>query len=142
MSGLTRRAALGAALGFALPAYAGGRIEVDVSPLRRDGDNADADYLAHALPAYLAQYVGPGHNVRVRIDSVTYGAPGSNGSISDGAVDWIEGEGSIDGRSAPLTCSQVVDRVALPDPTNYFARQRQDNLARAFAQWLPRQTGF
>lgn len=115
---------------------------VDVSPLRRSGDNTDADYLAETLPGYLRQYVGPGHSVRARIDSVTYGPPGSNGQANaSGAVDTIEGVGFIDGREIPLTCSLQAS-VSFPDVGGYAARLRQDMLARAFAQWLPRQIGL
>ena len=140
MIGLSRRAVLLAGLGAAWPAFARGRVAVDVSPLRAQGDNTDADFLARVLPGYLAEFA-PGRSVNVRIDSVTYGPPGSDGRNSDGAVDWIEGVGIVDGRSVPLTCSQVTS-VSFPDPTGYAARQRQDNLARAFAQWLPRQAGW
>ena len=141
MSSLTRRAVLLAGLGAASPAFARGRVSVDVSPLRRAGDNTDADFLAHVLPGYLAEYIGPGHSVSVRIDSVTYGPPGSGGGNTDSAVDWIEGVGVVDGRSVPLTCSHVTS-VSFPDPTGYAVRQRQDDLARAFAQWLPRQAAW
>src|SRR5271168_4734413 len=69
-----------------------GRIRIDVSPLRRSGDNTDADYLEDALPTFLSQSFGPGHDVRVRIDDVVYGSPGSNGQPNgNGAVDTIEG---------------------------------------------------
>src|SRR5579863_8516990 len=103
MSAMTRRFALSGLLA-ALPAAAFATkrrpvapragIWVDVSPLRRDGDNTDADYFAATLPEYLRQSFGPGRSVRVRIDSVTYGAPGSNGQQNNnGAVDSIEGVG-------------------------------------------------
>jgi hypothetical protein len=148
---ITRRIALGGLLS-ALPAAAFAAhhrpsasrqdILVDVSPLRRDGDNTDADFLAQALPHYLAQSFGPGHDVRVRIDSVTYGPAGGDGSADEThAVDWIEGEGWVDGRSVPLTCSVIAD-VIQPGFGNYGARTRQDTLARSFAQWLPRQVGL
>jgi hypothetical protein len=148
---ITRRILLGG-LVAALPAaaFAARRhqyapresILVDVSPLRRDGDDTDAEYLAEVLPHYLAQSFGPGHVVRVRIDSVNYGTPGSDGMPSEThAVDSIEGEGWVDGRSVPLTCSVIAD-VIQPGFGNYGARMRQDTLARSFAQWLPRQVGL
>ncbi|HXT08655.1 MAG TPA: hypothetical protein VN715_17190 [Roseiarcus sp.] len=151
MPAITRRIAL-AALVSALPAAAFAahrrreapreRILVDVSPLRRNGDNTDADFLADVLPGYLSQSIGPGHEVRVRIDSVTYGPPGSDGSPSDThAIDWIEGVGWVDGRETPLTCS-VVAEIVQPSFGDYGARMRQDTLARSFAQWLPRQVGL
>ena len=68
--------------------------------------------------------------------------PGSNGQASgNGAVDTIEGVGVIDGREVPLTCS-LQTPVCFPDVGGYAARKRQDMLARAFAQWLPRQAGI
>lgn len=154
MPAITRRIVLGG-LVSALPAAAFAahrrphreyapqpRILVDVSPLRRDGDETDADFLAEALPHYLEQSFGPGHDVRVRIDSVTYGPPGSDGMPSDThAVDSIEGVGWVDGRSVPLTCTVIAD-VIQPGFGNYGARIRQDTLARSFAQWLPRQVGL
>ena len=151
MPAITRRIVLGGLIS-ALPAAAfaarrrqpapQGRIIVDVSPLRRDGDETDADFLAEALPHYLALSFGPGHDVRVRIDSVIYGPPGSDGMPSEThAVDSIEGEGWVDGRSVPLTCSVIAD-VMQPGFDSYGARIRQDTLARSFAQWLPRQVGL
>jgi hypothetical protein len=145
VSAVTRRTALavlfGAAPVVALAAQ-GGRIRVDVSPLRRNGDNTDADYLAEFLPSYLGAAFGPGHDVAVRIESVYYGPPGSNGQQSNmGAVDVIEGVGRIDGREVPLTCT-VQATVTLPDIGGYAARQRQDQLARSFAYWLPGQVGI
>ncbi len=138
--GLTRRATLGALLaapGLALARNPG----VDVSPLRRNGDNTDADFLEAALPGYLRQAFGPGRDVRVRIDSLYYGPPGSDGRQSgNGAIDTIEGVGWLDGREAALTCS-VVATVSLPDIGGYGARMRQDTLARSFAQWLPGRLG-
>jgi hypothetical protein len=149
--GLTRRFAL-VALFVASPLAAlarvrrpgaapRGRIAVDVSPLRRYGDNTDADYLAEALPGYLRESLGPGHDIAVRIDNVTYGTPGSDGRRDNtGAVDNIEGFGTVDGRSTPVY-SSIVTEVTLPDVGGYAARIRQDMLARSFAQWLSRQTG-
>ena len=140
-TGLTRRAALGALL--AAPSLALARSpRVDVSPLRRNGDNTDADFLEAALPGYLARAFGPGRDVRVRIDSVYYGPPGSTGQQSNnGAIDTIEGVGWLDGREAQLTCS-VVATVSFPDIGGYGARMRQDTLARSFAQWLPGRLGL
>jgi hypothetical protein len=143
---LTRRAALAAlvigAPVAALAASRSGRIAVDVSALRRDGDNTDADYFAEVLPGYLRESFGPGRTVLARIESVVYGTPGSNGQSNGiGAVDWIEGVGIVDGRSVPLTCS-VIATVYQPDVGGYGARRRQDQLARSFAHWLPSQAGL
>ena len=144
-STFTRRAALAALVvggpAAAFAASRAGRIVVDVSELRRAGDNTDADFFADALPGYLQRSFGPGHSVVVRITDVVYGSPGSSGARDDGVVDWIEGVGIIDGRSVPLTCS-AVGTVQLPDIGGYGARQRQDTLARSFAVWLPRQAGL
>ena len=152
MSAITRRSAL-AGLISALPvaafaskrAYKAApreRISVNVSPLRVQGDTIDANFLEEMLPGYLAQYVGPGHDVHVRIDSVTYGPPGGNGQfLGNGAVDSIEGVGVVDGREVPVFVS-IQTQVYLPDQFGYAARVRQEVLARAFAQWLPRQAGL
>jgi hypothetical protein len=117
------------------------RIRVDVSPLRRKGDRINADYLAQFLPIFLAGQFGPGHDVRVRIDDVTYGAPGSNGQVDgNGAVDSIEGVGWVDGREIPLF-SALQTQISLPDVGNYQAHLRQEMLAKSFAQWLARKAG-
>ncbi len=151
MTRITRRSALGALFALvpsaalarkrnAWPGYSGG-VAVDVSPLRRNGDNVDADFLADVLPGYLRQSFGPGHDVLVRIDDVTYGVGGSDGGYGSGAIDTIEGVGRVNGREVPLTCS-VVATVYQPDVGGYGAHFRQDTLARSFAQWLPRQLGM
>jgi hypothetical protein len=152
MSVISRRAVLGILLaGAPLAALAAHRrsvegagsprIRVDVSPLRRSGDNTDADYFEDALPTFLSQSFGPGHDVRVRIDDVSYGSPGSNGqSNGTGAVDSIEGVGWVDGHEVPLACN-IQATVYQPDVGGYGARLRQYNLAQSFAQWLPRQLG-
>lgn len=151
MTVISRRAAL-ALLVAALPSGAlaakrhernapPGGVLVDVSPLRRSGDNTDADFLADALPGYLQKYLGPGRSVRARVESVTYGSPGSNGtSNNNGAVDTIEGVGWVDGHEIPIT-SSIQTTVSLPDVGGYAARIRQDLLAQSFAQWLARQSG-
>ena len=150
---LTRRNALGVLLS-ALPVAAlaahrrpprvapQGRISVDVSPLRRNGDDTDAEFLSRLLPHYLSLSFPPGHDVRVRIDDVNYGTPGSDGMPGEThAVDSIEGMGWVDGREVPLTCTVIAD-VIQPGFGNYGAQVRQDTLARSFAQWLPRQVGL
>ncbi|MDE3175199.1 MAG: hypothetical protein KGM15_03715 [Pseudomonadota bacterium] len=152
MPAITRRAAL-AALFAAAPVAAlakrrrtpqaapAGRILVDVSPLRANGDNIDADFLADALPGYLAKQFGPGHDVRVRIFDVSFGVAGSNGQVTgNGAVDSIEGVGLVDGREIPLFAT-VQTTVYFPDIGGYWAHERQDQLAQSFAQWLARKAG-
>lgn len=139
--GLTRRVVLWAPVFATAPGWARSRVFVDVSPLRVSGDNTDADHFAQVLPGYLAESL-PGRDVRARIDSVYYGPPGSTGGgHSDGAVDWIVGVGFVDGRAVPVTCS-LLNWVRSPDVGGYQAHERQDNLARPFAQWLPRQAGL
>jgi hypothetical protein len=155
VTGLTRRSALSALFALApvaalastrhhqnaWPGYNGG-ISVDVSPLRRDGDNTDADFLADVLPGYLRQSFGGSVNIQVRIDDVVYGTPGADGTgHSDSTIDYIEGVGRMNGREVPLLCS-VPTQIFIPDSTGYGAHLRQDTLARSFAQWLPRQMGL
>ena len=144
---LSRRSAL-ALLFAAAPAAAladhrketrRGVVSVDVSPLRRAGDNTDADFLAAVLPGYLVDQFGPQKNVAARIDSVTYGPPGSSGKL-DRAFDTIEGVGRIDGRDYPIQ-SSIQTTVSLPDVGGSAARVRQDQLARSFAQWLAQEPG-
>jgi len=148
VSFLTRRSAL-ALLFAAAPAAAladhrretrRGVVIVDVSPLRHSGDNADADFLADVLPGYLVEQFGPQRNVSARIDSVTYGPPGSSGGSNDHAFDTIEGVGRVDGREFPIQTS-IQTAVTLPDVGGYAARVRQDQLARSFAQWLAQEPG-
>jgi len=146
---LSRRSAL-ALLFAAAPAAAladhrketrRGVVSVDVSPLRRAGDNTDADFLAAVLPGYLIEQFGPQKNVAARIDSVTYGPPGSSGSSGNTrAFDTIEGVGRVDGREFPIQ-SSIQTFVTLPDVGGYAARIRQDQLARSFAQWLAQEPG-
>ena len=148
MSFLTRRSALGF-LFAAAPAAAladhrketrRGIVTVDVSPLRRAGDNTDADFLAAVLPGYLVDQFGPQKNVAARIDSVTYGPPGGGGGSGVRAFDTIEGVGHVDGREFPIQ-SSIQTTVSLPDVGGSAARVRQDQLARSFAQWLAQEPG-
>jgi hypothetical protein len=145
---LTRRSAL-ALLFVAAPSVAladhrketrRGVVVVDVSPLRRSGDNTDADFLAAVLPGYLVEQFGPQKNVAARIDSITYGPPGSSGGSNSRAFDTIEGVGRVDGREFPIRTS-IQTAVTLPDVGGAAARVRQDQLARSFAQWLAQEPG-
>ena len=99
-----------------------------------------ADFLADVLPGYLVEQFGPQRNVSARIDSVTYGPPGSSGGSNDRAFDTIEGVGRVDGREFPIQTS-IQTAVTLPDVGGYAARVRQDQLARSFAQWLAQEPG-
>lgn len=116
-------------------------VYVDVSPLRAAGDRVDADYLEAVLPGLLARSVGPGHTVRARIDDVNYSTPGGNGVREDGTVDTIQGVGWIDGKEIRVF-SALQGSARLPDVGGYEARNRQELLARSFAEWLPRLAGL
>ena len=130
-------------------------IQVDVAPLRSSGDTDTADYLARTLPALLnrsfAAYLAPGDPrapvLRARVDQVTYGPAGSipvgNGA---GAMDAITGAAEVvsGGRTVatyPFSAS-VLARVDLNDRTGGNALQLMQNLAYAYAQWLPGQMGL
>jgi hypothetical protein len=151
VSQLTRRSALALLAAAPTAAFAARRRPgaagprrgafVDVSALRRNGDNTDADYFAEVLPRYLEQQFGPGHSVDARIDGVYYGPAGSSGGgFNNRAVDTIEGVGRVDGREIPVQTS-LQTFVSLPDIGGYGARQRQDLLAQSFAQTLAQQSG-
>ena len=132
-------------------------IELDVSPLRRAGDTITADWIARDMPPMLgksfAGYLAPGDRrapvLRVRIDMVTLGIDGSAGiePFGPSAIDWITGEGVVmtaNGQhvaSYPFQNSQHA-RFFLPDQGQVAGRQRIDNLAAGFAQWLPGKMGL
>ncbi len=129
-------------------------IIVDVGPLRAKGDTITADWIESVLPGMMRQsfapYLAPGDRrapvLRGRVDLVQLGSPGSSGGalIGDAAVDWIEGAGVVGGRDGavyPLT-SAVQAHVEEPDATGQQGRLRINNLALAFAHWLPGQMGL
>ena len=156
--------ALAGVLAFPALAYAAGpaaaprrfrAIQVDVGPLRRTGDTDTADYLARNLPALLntafAPYLAPGDPrapvLRARVDMVTYGPEGSIPvGIGMGAMDAISGAAEVvsGGRTIatyPISAS-VLAHVNLLDQTGGNALQLMQNLAYAYAQWLPGQMGL
>jgi hypothetical protein len=169
---VSRRAALaGLAAAFAWPAV--GRaddatgpaqrfraIEVDVRPALEQGDGEIANWVAQDLPAALrkafAAHLAPGDRnapiLRVRIDSVTFGSPGSHTAglhmvLGDDTIDYIEGAGVVLGAGGreiaayPLLCSLGAS-TSQPDPEGIGARQRATGLAQSFAQWLPGKMGL
>jgi hypothetical protein len=132
-------------------------IEVDVRPLRATGDTLSADVIAQELPAALRAELG-GHLVpgdrsapilRARIDTVSYGTPGSSARPldSDATHDWIEGVGQVVGPGGrilatyPLTANNGVDPHP-DDITGTDGHNRIVNLARIFAHWLPGKLGL
>jgi len=130
-------------------------IQVDVAPLRRTGDTDTADYLARNLPALLntafAPYLAPGVSrapiLRARVDSVIYGPPGSiTVGIGQGAMDYITGAAVVvsGGRTVatyPISAS-VIAHINQLDQTGGNALQLMQNLASAYATWLPGQMGL
>jgi hypothetical protein len=164
---LTRRAAL-VALGFAAVATAtkaqstGFRfreIRVDVSPLHALNQDDEAAWVAAVLPGYLrqsfAKYLAPGDRsagvLVARIDDVTLGEEGINGSpfaMGNDTRDQIEGVGLVlDARgrqvqSYPLYASIWAKSGALSPYWADIDRRRAEMLARGFAQWLPGKMGL
>lgn len=166
---VSRRAALAAFAGAALaPAWARAdnsamavqvfrAIEVDVQPTREMGSDILADWIAAELPALLRKSLGAHLNpadrnaplLRARIDSITLGEDHSSGLgiPSQNVTDYIEGAGVVVGAggrviaSYPLLCSLGASTQA-PDPEGIITRQRVDNLAQSFAEWLPGKLGL
>jgi len=164
---LTRRAAL-AALGFAAVATAAKaqpvgfrfrEIRVDVSPLREKVQDQEGAWVAAVLPGYLrqtfAKYLAPGDRsagvLVARIDDVTLGEEGLNGSpfaMGSNTRDQIEGVGLVlDARgrvvqSYPLYASIWANSEALSPYKMDIDRRRAEMLALGFAQWLPGKMGL
>ncbi len=166
---ITRRSALALAAGAlsvplivtrALSApYARFRaFEVDVAPLRANNTPEVADQVARMLPGFLRQYFAPYYApgdrgaavLRARVDTVWLGAPGSagGGSNSNDAVDWITGVASVVVGvhiAASYPVQSAVQAGSVPDfdvSGGGVAFQRVQNLAQAYAQWLPGQMGL
>ena len=164
---LTRRAAL-AALGFAAAATAAKaqstgfrfrEIRVDVSPLREKVQGEEGAWVAAVLPGYLkqtfAKYLAPGDRsagvLVARIDDVSLGEEGENGSpfsMGNDTRDQIEGVGLVlDARgrqvqSYPLYASIWASSGALSPYQADIDRRRAETLALGFAQWLPGKMGL
>lgn len=132
-------------------------IEVDVRPLRENGDTHSAEVIAAELPgalrAALGAHLAPGDRsapiLRARIDTVYFGAPGSAGNTFDRRAthDNIDGAGVLVGPGGrvlgtyPLTATLLVH----PNPddiTGADGHYRIVHLAQAFAQWLPGKLGI
>jgi hypothetical protein len=165
-SQITRRSALTALAGMlAAPTLAhalGGpaatrfrAIVVDVGPMRAKGDMITADWIAQDLPGLLrksfAANLAPGDRnapvLLARVDLVTLGIPGSGGGgifAGNTAIDYIQGAGIVGGRGGAVypLLSSLQSYPQMPDPTGFQGRQRVDNLAASFAQWLPGQMGL
>ena len=130
-------------------------IEIDVGPLRGTGDVYSASVIAQELPGSLREALGahlaPNDRsapiLRARIDSVSFGTPGSSGTLLNSTHDWIEGVGEVIGPLGntvaiyPLTVSNGVD-PNLSDVTGTDGRNRIVMLARSFARWLPGKVGL
>jgi len=160
---LTRRAALtllasAAAFPSAVNAAPGQRfraIEVDVSPLRANGDTITAGWMAETLPALLrtafAGQLSPGDRsapvLVARIDSVSYGSPGSAQFAGISTLDYIEGAAVVKsgGRTLgtyPLTTSASVFNQTVNSPNDNTGKLRAEQLAGVFARYLPGQIGL
>ena len=157
---LTRRGALALAANAAIstavraaPALRFRAIKVDVAPLRANGDTITAQWMAEDLPDLLqrafAEYMAPGDRsapiLVARIDSVSYGSPGSSMESTFSTHDFIEGAAVVDygGRNQkiyPLMTSCDVS-AALFDAAN-GGQMRALALAGVFARFLPGQIGL
>lgn len=166
---LTRRAALAALAGLALPYAIGAEgalaqppvrfraIEVDVAPLRANVGDPTAQWVQQTLPGQLAQalapYMAPGDRngaiLVARIDNVYLG-PMSGGIEPGGSVpDWMTGVLLVRGprgaiaAETPLraTSSYYPSPVdqALVEQAMYY---RVFDLSQAFAGWVPRELGL
>lgn len=163
---ISRRAALGAIAGLAalaaLPASlspaaaqsggAVGAIEVDVSPLRRQGVGAFADIVRDALRRELAAVVPTapgGPRLVVRIDTLFL-----NGDLGDAetdfasggipSFDYIGGVNSLVGRDGSVIAEHPLRSTSRSDAAGNFYREgierdRAVILARGYARWTARQ---
>jgi hypothetical protein len=165
---LTRRALVGAlaalaaapGLAAAAPPLAGIRfreIRVDVAPLRANGSEDFADWVAAELPGLLrksfAAYLAPGDRnastLVARIDEVFLGPAGSMIDDPSGdARDGIQGTGIVLGPNGKPIASYPLYSAVGAD--TYFGmpyqleitQRRVETLAQSFAQWLPGQMGL
>ena len=166
---VTRRAALTAftALGavavapgivLAAPSGSFSSIRVDVSPLRKSGDNEVADWVSAVLPAALHQSFAAyltgargAPTLVARIDQVIIGpshSGGFGGNPVQDAIDGIEGVGIVVGprgqeiASYPLYSAVGADTyINMPYQLD-ITRRRVETVAQSFAQWLPGKMGL
>jgi hypothetical protein len=128
-------------------------IKVDVSALRANGDTITAQWLADSLPDLLqkafADHLGPGDRLApllvARIDSVSYGPPGSAMQSMTSTHDFIEGAAVVDfgGRNQktyPLMTFCNVGAALIDTPNG--GQLRALALAGVFARFLPGQIGL
>jgi len=153
--GFTRRASLGVlgavALGCAaMPSgafartHAMGGIHVDVTPLRENGGDPTAAWVAQSLPGALARAFAelgrPGAAVSVTIDYVILGTgPSSGFGIPVQSLDQMIGEVTIDGVAHPLRATSSYYPMAVDQPLFEQANfDRVTRLSQAFAYWAAR----
>jgi hypothetical protein len=156
---LTAMAAFAVAPGVALAAPEGARfgaIRIDVTPLRSNGGDDYANWVAAVLPAALhqsfARYLAPGDRAAptlvARVDEVFLGPEHSTfGNPVADAIDGIQGQGIVLGprgqqiSSYPLYASVGANTYSNMPYQLDITRRRVETLAQSFAQWLPGQMG-
>lgn len=134
-------------------------IRIDVAPLRANGDNDFADWIAAVLPAALkkafAAYLAPGDRsaaiLVARIEHIYIGPSHSGGwgaSLTSDAIDGIEGEGIVlNARGQQIASYPLYAAVGAETDMNMpyqldIMRGRVETLAQSFAQWLPGKMGL
>ena len=162
LTALTALGAFAAAPGIAVAAVPNGSfsaIRIDVTPLRKNGDDEVANWVAAVLPAALHQsfaaYLTPGDRraptLVVRIDQVIIGpqhSGGFGGNPVQDAIDGVEGAGIVVGprgeqiASYPLYSAVGADSyINMPYQLD-ITRRRVETAAQSFAQWLPGKMGL
>ena len=162
LTALTALGAFAAAPGIAMAAVPNGSfssIRIDLTPLRKNGDDEVADWVAAVLPAALhqsfASYLTPGARgaptLVARIDQVIIGpshSGGFGGNPVQDAIDGIEGVGIVVGprgqeiASYPLYSAVGADTyINMPYQLD-ITRRRVETVAQSFAQWLPGKMGL
>jgi len=128
-------------------------IEVDVSPLRAQGDAFTPVVLAQTLPGELARtfasYMGKsGYILRARVDHVSYGpTPPHPTFFNNSSTDYIDGAALVVGPGGKVVASYPLNTFVDVgfDPNSGSAaamRYRAIDLAGVFARWLPGQMGL
>ena len=134
-----------------------GSIRIDVGPLRADGNDQYADWVAAVLPAALHQsfgrYLAPGDRsaptLVARVDEVFLGPQHSTfGNPVADAIDGIQGSAIVLGpRGQQIGAYPLYSAVGANTYQNLpyqedITRRRVQTLAKSFAQWLPGQMGL
>jgi hypothetical protein len=167
--GMTRRAATGDLVAFALLSAAAGRsafaqpvarfrdVRVDVSPLRASAGDPTADWVEQELPGDLAQALGAhlspgerdGATLVARIKSLDFGPGGGRGGPSSASQDSIEGVLVVRGPRGGVAAETHVRATATYYPNaadqaliEEAYHGRVVALAQAFAGWAPRELGL